>query len=321
VYVTTFSYGMLEFQCQHQNGVDIFMAFLKASVPPERVLDRAGRDERRGGLGGGSRDSYDSATTASDDGEDGAGNAGSQRRKGRAGRARRGEGSRRGDNGPTIRSSSSVTSCLDVDAFTAAHLRGRAEHETWPEKVTRRVGHVVNSLSDLSAACCDGSWCGGLLQPPAAEQDGGEGPSRPASFRRQPSVVDDDDRDDHPPAPPPSRRKEGSTGPTPPPPTSSSALPGASGRPSQQDGGNRATATGDPASCSTSNRPLGYSDLELDEHDSQLPGAGDAAAGGSHLAGEHNRPPPSPSSTSSSPRRYNSVPNARRLELSRNTSC
>lgn len=52
-----------------------------------------------------------------------------------------------------IQSKSSVSSCLDIDALHARHVDGR--NETWPEKFSRRVGHVVNSLSELcDVACC-----------------------------------------------------------------------------------------------------------------------------------------------------------------------
>jgi hypothetical protein len=98
------------------------MAFLKASVAPERILEAS---------------RYDVTTNPSSSSSD----------------------SDRHREGPAVRSSSSVTSCLDVDAFTAAHMKGRADNETWPEKMSRRVGKVVNSLSELSGAFCDIACC------------------------------------------------------------------------------------------------------------------------------------------------------------------
>lgn len=59
----------------------------------------------------------------------------------------------------TPRSTSSVTSCFDIDALQAQQLNKRAELETWPEKLSRRVGHVVNSLSELSSSFCDAACC------------------------------------------------------------------------------------------------------------------------------------------------------------------
>lgn len=134
IFITTFSCGLLDFQCLNQNGHDILMAFLKASLAPERVLDGSGSCGRR--------DAGASDDASSD---------------GRRQQFRRGGGAI--PDAPALRSSSSVTSCLDVDAFTAAHLQGRADRETWPEKMTRRVGKVVNSLSELSGALCDLAWC------------------------------------------------------------------------------------------------------------------------------------------------------------------
>mgnify|MGYP003401709656 CR=1 FL=1 len=55
--------------------------------------------------------------------------------------------------------SSSVTSCLDVDTLQARQLQGRAAAETWPEKFSRRIGHVFSSLSELSSNLCDATCC------------------------------------------------------------------------------------------------------------------------------------------------------------------
>jgi hypothetical protein len=59
----------------------------------------------------------------------------------------------------TLRSTSSVTSCFDIDALQAQQLNKRAEMETWSEKLSRRVGHVVHSLSEFSSSVCDAACC------------------------------------------------------------------------------------------------------------------------------------------------------------------
>lgn len=63
------------------------------------------------------------------------------------------------DTHPLKSGSSSVTSCLDIDTLQARCLKGRAEAETWPERLSRRVGHVFNNLSELSSSFCDVACC------------------------------------------------------------------------------------------------------------------------------------------------------------------
>ena len=103
--VTTLSSGLFEFTCHSGNGYDILLAFLQASLDPERIINdhESERNLRSGG--------------------------------------------------------SSVTSCLDIDALQAQYLEGRAAAETWPEKLSRRVGHVFQNLSQLSGTICDGACC------------------------------------------------------------------------------------------------------------------------------------------------------------------
>lgn len=60
---------------------------------------------------------------------------------------------------PVKTSGSSVTSCLDIDALQARHLRGRAAAETWPEKISRRIGHICQNLSEMSSTLCDKACC------------------------------------------------------------------------------------------------------------------------------------------------------------------
>lgn len=61
--------------------------------------------------------------------------------------------------GACIRPSESNVSCLDIDGFTARKVYERGENETWPEKLSRRVGKVVNSLHEMSITLCDVSCC------------------------------------------------------------------------------------------------------------------------------------------------------------------
>jgi hypothetical protein len=103
--VTTLSLGFFEFDNLTENAHDILLAFLQASLQPERII-KADESHCSG-----------------------------------------------------INSTNSVTSCLDIDTLQARHLQGRAERETWPEKFSRRVGHVVNSLQELSSTLCDAACC------------------------------------------------------------------------------------------------------------------------------------------------------------------
>jgi hypothetical protein len=72
-----------------------------------------------------------------------------------------------GSSTPGIRHTSSGLSCLgdtddgdlDVDALTAAHLKGQAERETWMEKISRRTGKVVSSLSEITETFCESIVC------------------------------------------------------------------------------------------------------------------------------------------------------------------
>ncbi|GAX16475.1 hypothetical protein FisN_19Lh055 [Fistulifera solaris] len=102
--ITTRSFGVFELNCESLNGHDILLAFLHASLPPERILDGDGNSHIR----------------------------------------------------PSI---STVSSCLDMDHFTAQKVRERGENETWPEKWSRRMGKVVHSLHEISLTLCDASAC------------------------------------------------------------------------------------------------------------------------------------------------------------------
>jgi len=114
--LTTISSGFFEFTCQSDNGYDILLAFLQASLDPERIVVNDHHNENN-------------------------------------------------ETTQNVRSggSSVSSSCFDIDALQAQHLEGRAAAETWPEKLSRRVGHVFQNLSELSGALCDGACC-----PPGA---------------------------------------------------------------------------------------------------------------------------------------------------------
>jgi len=103
--ITTVSYGVFELNCNNSNGHDILLAFLQASLKPERIIDGGADDQQ--------------------------------------------------SQHPTIKQSSSTLSCIDIDGFTARFVRGRVENETWPEKISRRVGKVVSSLQEISVSWCD----------------------------------------------------------------------------------------------------------------------------------------------------------------------
>lgn len=134
LHLTTISSGYFEFTCQSDNGYDILLAFLQASLDPERIV-KDHESERHIRSGG-----------------------------------------------------SSVTSCLDIDALQAQHLQGRAAAETWPEKLSRRVGHVFQNLSELSGAICDGACCPAA----AAEDDRTPPPEAPTAASRQRELEIDD---------------------------------------------------------------------------------------------------------------------------------
>lgn len=92
---------------------------------------------------------------------------------------------------PGIRLTSSTTSCfdndmdLDVDALTAQHLQGQADRETWMEKMSRRTGKVVSSLSEMSESFCETIVCC-QVDRMNEENDVRESPPRPShSFGKQ----------------------------------------------------------------------------------------------------------------------------------------
>jgi hypothetical protein len=135
--LTTVSQGYFLFSSLNQNAFDILMAFLQARIQPERIC----------------------CTPIPE--EDVVGNASKRNNKHR---------NKRVPSSPEIfPSSSSITSCFDVDALQAAHLKGRAGQETWSEKISRRISHVLayvvgdggcaatmdwDKAADSCSACC-----------------------------------------------------------------------------------------------------------------------------------------------------------------------
>jgi hypothetical protein len=134
IHLTTLSLGCYDIDCITTNGHDIVLAFLQASLLPERIVKDT------------------SSTTAK--------SPRSRRSKSTHHRHRHPyDTNGENDEVPSVRSagSSSVTSsCLDIDALQAKHLAGRAEAETWYEKFHRRLGHIVSNVSEQFS---NGSFC------------------------------------------------------------------------------------------------------------------------------------------------------------------
>jgi hypothetical protein len=54
---------------------------------------------------------------------------------------------------------SSSVSCMDVDRLTAQQIQGAELSETWPQRLSRRVGKVVHTLTEVSETLCDMANC------------------------------------------------------------------------------------------------------------------------------------------------------------------
>ena len=115
--LTTVASGSFELGNLTANGHDILLAFLQASLRPDRISVPTT-----------SQDKFDSTT-------------------------------------------SSVGSCLDFDTVQAHHVKKRTAAETWPEKLSRRFGHVVANLTELSSTLCDGGCCVAEREPPETPRD------------------------------------------------------------------------------------------------------------------------------------------------------
>ena len=136
---TTGSHGSWRIEGLDQNAFDILLAFLRARMPPERIVYQVVADD----------DVQNPKTPRS-----------------------RNSSSNNNNPHSIPQSSSSVasSSCLDVDMLTAAHLKGRASQETLSEKMSRRVSHVLAAISDwgnglglatlmedIDTKCCSGN--------------------------------------------------------------------------------------------------------------------------------------------------------------------
>jgi hypothetical protein len=95
--ITTMSHGFFEFTLESRNGQEVLLAFLKASLPKERVMD--GQIPRS-------------------------------------------------PSGFSQNTHSSGSRGFDVEAFTASRMAERIQHETFSEKVRRKVRHVVTSMEE-----------------------------------------------------------------------------------------------------------------------------------------------------------------------------
>lgn len=63
------------------------------------------------------------------------------------------------ERGPTLNSNSSATSslCMDVDALNTKHFK---KPEQWSQSLSRRLGRLTQSMSDISGSFCDFTCCG-----------------------------------------------------------------------------------------------------------------------------------------------------------------
>lgn len=132
IQVSTLSLGSYDIDCLTTNGHDIVLAFLQGALPSERIV-------RRELSSSALRQSRRSRRFVSDH----AGKGGVP-------------------STDSLESSVHSGSVLDIDTLQAKHLQGRAEAETWYEKLQRRMGHIVSTVSDHWS---NGSFCDACCQP------------------------------------------------------------------------------------------------------------------------------------------------------------
>jgi hypothetical protein len=132
IQVTTISLGCYDIDCLTTNGHDIVLAFLQGALPSERIV----RNETANSA---LRQSHRSRRFLLDH-----------------------VGERGVPSTDSLESSVHSSSVLDIDTLQAKHLKGRAEAETWYEKLQRRVGHIVSTVSDQWS---NGSFCDACCQP------------------------------------------------------------------------------------------------------------------------------------------------------------
>ena len=139
LHITTLSLGHYDMDCITSNGHDIVLAFLQSSLPQERIV----RDENKSQLKSKNTPSPHKSTNRS---------IHKSKRKSTNTRS-----DHDGDELPSVNSTNSsvASSCFDIDALQAKHLAGRAEAETWYEKIQRRYGHVVSNILEQFDTCCN----------------------------------------------------------------------------------------------------------------------------------------------------------------------
>jgi hypothetical protein len=137
LHITTLSLGHYDMDCITSNGHDIVLAFLQASLPQERIV----RDENK----------CNSTSKSSQSPQKS--NRSTHKSKRKSGGMTNGTT----DEIPSVNSTNSsiASSCFDIDALQAKHLAGRAEAETWYEKIQRRYGHVVSNILEQFDTCCN----------------------------------------------------------------------------------------------------------------------------------------------------------------------
>jgi hypothetical protein len=138
LYITTLSLGHYDMDCLTSNGHDIVLAFLQASLPSERMV----RDESKSHHSTSKRHHHHHSPHKSIHNIQPKSN---------------GTTDRDVKEIPSIPSTTSsvASSCFDMDALQAKHLAGRAEAETWYEKIQRRYGHVVSNIWEHLDTCCN----------------------------------------------------------------------------------------------------------------------------------------------------------------------
>jgi hypothetical protein len=139
--ITTMQAGSYELGGLTANGHDILLAFLQASLEPERICfadhDTAVMADGYGG-GNNNNKNHSSINTFCQE-----------------------------NNQNMFSSGSSVSSCLDFDTLQDMHVQNCANAETWPEKMSRRFGRVVHNLTETFADNC----CAAVVVPAADSMD------------------------------------------------------------------------------------------------------------------------------------------------------
>ena len=140
--ITTLSLGHYDMDCLTTNGHDIVLAFLQASLPQERFV----KDEST--CTSKSKSSQSPQKTM---------NQSIKKSKRKSNHSLKNRNEHDADEIPSVHSTNSsvASSCFDIDALQAKHLAGRAEAETWYEKIQRRYGLVVSNILEQFDTCCN----------------------------------------------------------------------------------------------------------------------------------------------------------------------